>query len=191
MLIKQLLNDSEVITKRPDARTRALLSINTVLADVCNNADYPNDLVETVIANPTPGSYTASIPLILPDLPARRKIEYVIAGGKKLTAIKPRAALSTSGCVWKDAYYRSGNDLQINCSVPFDQINFGYYAQTGILAETDEHWLLDEAPLMILAGVCAAVFRATGDETSGNEYEAQYRLLRKQFRGMLVDTEDL
>ena len=191
MLIKQLLNDSEVITKRPDARTRALLSINTVLADVCNNADYPNDLVETVIANPTPGSYTASIPLILPDLPARRKIEYVIAGGKKLTAIKPRAALSTSGCVWRDAYYRSGNDLQINCSVPFDQINFGYYAQTGILAEADEHWLLDEAPLMILAGVCAAVFRSTGDETSGNEYEAQYRLLRKQFRGMIVDTEDL
>ena len=132
MLIKQLLNDSEVITKRPDARARALLSINTVLADVCNNADYPNDLVETVIANPTPGSYTASIPIVLPDLPARRKIEYVIAAGKKLTAIKPRAALSTSGCVWKDAYYRSGN-----------------------------------------------------------EYEAQYRLLRKQFRGMIVDTEDL
>ena len=191
MLIKQLLNNVEEITKRPDARTRALLSANTVIQDICNNADYPDDLVEVTLLNPTPGSYIASIPLVLPDDPPRRKIEYISIGGRILQNIKPRDAVSASGCVWKDAYYRAGEVLQINSTTAFDSVTMGYYKQVGNLTEDDTHWLLTQAPMMVMSGVAASVFRATGDETSGNEYEAQYRMLRKQFRGMLVDSEVL
>lgn len=191
MLLKQLLNNVEEVTKRPDARTRALLSANTVIQDICNNADYPDDLVEVSLLNPTPGTYIASIPLVLPDNPARRKIEYINIAGRILTNIKPRDAVSATGCVWKDAYYRAGETLQVNSTTQFDSLTMGYYVQTGMLTEEDTHWLLTQAPMMVMCGVAASVFRATGDETSGNEYEAQYRLLRKQFRGMIVDTEDL
>ena len=192
MSLAAILNKVEDITKRPDARSRALISINSIIQDISNNADYPDDLVEVYLPNPTPGSYVASLSLVLPDDPPRRKIEYIVVeGGKPLTNIKPRDVLTNSGCVHKDAYYRVGETLQVNSTVPFEKVKMGYYKQVGWLLETDTHWLEAQAETLLIMGVCASVFRATGDDTSGQEYEAQYRLARQQFRRMLVDTENL
>lgn len=192
MPLSAILNKVEEITKRPDARSRALLSINAIIQDTSNNADYPDDLVEVYLPNPTPGSYIASLTLVLPTDPPRRKIEYVVVdGGNPLTNIKPRDVLTNSGCVHKDAYYRVGETLQVNSTKPFDRVKLGYYKQVGFLQEADTHWLETQAESMLILGVCASVFRATGDDASGQEYEAQYRMARQQFRRMIVDTENL
>lgn len=192
MPLSAILNKVEEITKRPDARSRALLSINAIIQDTSNNADYPDDLVEVYLPNPTPGSYIASLTLVLPTDPPRRKIEYVVVdGGNPLTNIKPRDVLTNSGCVHKDAYYRVGETLQVNSTKPFDRVKLGYYKQVGFLQETDTHWLETQAESTLILGVCASVFRATGDDVSGQEYEAQYRMARQQFRRMIVDTENL
>lgn len=190
-VISDVLNDVEVITKRPDARARALLSINSIIQDICNNADYPEDLIEIVLPNPTPGSYQASISLVLTNSPPIRKIEYVVAAGLPLDNIKPRNALSNTGCVWRNAWYRSGTNLVLNVVAAFDSVQIGYYQQVGMLSETDTHWLLSCAYHMLVVAVSAAVFRATGDDTSGAEFEGQYKLLRQQFRRMLADSENI
>lgn len=192
MPLSAVLNKVEGITKRPDARGRALTSANAIIQAVCNNADYPDDLVEVYLPNPTPGSYIASISLVSETNPARRKIEYIVVdGGNPLTNIKPRDVLTNSGCVHKDAFYRVGETLQVNSTVPFERIKMGYYQQVGWLAETDTHWLVTQAESMLILGIVASVFRATGDDASGQEYEAQYLQARQSFRRMIVDTENL
>lgn len=192
MALSSILTKVEDITKRPDATSRALISLNGIIQDICNNADYPEDLVETTILNPTPGSYLATLSLVFPSLPARRKIEYVIVdGGKPLTSIKPRNALTSSGCAVPDAYYRVANTLQINSSIPITQVKFGYYQQVGWLSEGDSHWLEEVAEVMLIMGTAAAVFRATGDDNSAAEYEGQYKLARQQFRRALADSEEI
>lgn len=192
MPLSAILNKVEDITKRPDARSRALISINGLIQAICNNADYPEDLVETILDNPEPGSYLATISIDLPALPTRRKIEYVVVeGGKPLKSIKPRNALTSEGCAIQDAYYRVGNTLQINSSSPITRIKFGYYQQVGYLSEAGDHWLEGVAETMLIMGTVAAVFRATGDDASAVEYEGQYRIANQHFRRMLADSEEV
>lgn len=191
MSLAQILNKVEEITKRPDARNRALLSANAIIQDMCNNADYPEDLVEVTLANPTPDKANFTISLTIPDNPTVRKIEIITANGKKLTNVKPRDAVSTSGCSPVNSYYRAGSNLNIFADSAPATVAMCYYQQTEYLGESATHWLEAEAEHILILGICASVFRATGDDTSGQEYEAQYRLARQQFRRMRVDSEDL
>ena len=191
MSLAQILDNVEEITKRPDARTRALLSANAIIQEICNNADYPEDLVEVVIANPTPDKANFTISLAIPGQPPVRKIEIIVANSKKLTNIKPRDAVSTSGCSPVNSYYRAGSNLNIFAEAAPATVAMSYYQQTEYLSESATHWLEAEAEHILVLGICASVFRATGDDTSGQEYEAQYRLARQQFRRMRVDSEDL
>ena len=191
MSLAQILNKVEGITKRPDARTRALLSANAIIQDMCNNADYPEDLVEVVIPNPTPDKANFTISISLPEQPKVRKIEILTANSKKLTNIKPREAVSTSGCSPVNSYYRAGSNLNIFVDAAPTTVSMAYYQQTDYLSESATHWLEAEAEFLLILGICAAVFRATGDDTSAQEYEAQFRLARQQFRRMRADSEDI
>ena len=116
MSLAQILNKVEDITKRPDARSRALLSANSIIQDICNNADFPEDLVEVSIANPTPDQANFEISLIIPNNPNVRKIEYLVAGGTPLKYVKPRNVISNTGCVESDSYYRAGSKLNVRTS---------------------------------------------------------------------------
>lgn len=191
MTLATILNKVEEITVRPDARAKGLLSLNNLIQDICNNADYPEDLIETTVLNPTPGEYTSTVSLALSPLPDVRKIEYVLAGGKPQKSIKPRNAVCQNGCPETDTYYRAGSNIHIYASTPFDIVYLGYYQHTGYLAESATHWLETKAEHLLVLGTAAAVFRATGDDTSASEYEAQYRMMRQQFRRMIADSEDL
>ena len=191
MSLAQTLNKVEEITKRPDARARALLSANAIIQDICNNADFPEDLVEVSLANPTPDKANFTISLNIPDNPPVRKIEILVANGKPLKYIKPRAAVTNSGCSPVNAYYRAGSNLNISAEFAPPLVAMSYYQQTEYLSESATHWLEAEAEYILILGICASVFRATGDDTSGQEYEGQYRLARQQFRRMRADSEDL
>lgn len=191
MSLAQVIDRIVTLTERPDARAKALLSLNSLIQDICNNADYPEDLVETSLQNPTPGSYTLTLELGSPDLPPIRKIEYIVAGGVPIKAVKPRNAVLETGCSPANTFYRAGTRAHINASNPVQVVYLGYYQQVGWLAETSEHWLEQAAPQVLVLGTAAAVFRATGDDVSASEYETQYRLARRQFRTMLVDTEEI
>jgi len=191
MSLAQILDKVEEITKRPDARTRALLSANSIIQDICNNADFPEDLVEVSVVNPTPSSANFTLSLTFPGNPVVRKIEALVANGKKFTCIKPRNAVSNEGCSPLNVYYRAGNNLNINADAAPATVAISYYQQIDYLSESATHWLEAEAEHILILGICASVFRATGDDASGQEYEGQYRLARQQFRRMRVDSEDL
>lgn len=191
MSLAQILNKVEDITKRPDARSRALLSANSIIQDICNNADFPEDLVEVSIANPTPDQANFEISLIIPNNPNVRKIEYLVAGGIPLKYVKPRNVISNTGCVESDSYYRAGSKLNVRTSQLVPVVYLGYYQQYAYLSESATHWLEAEAEHILILGICASVFRATGDDDSGQEYEGQYRLARQQFRRMRADGEDI
>lgn len=191
MSLAQILNKVEDITKRPDARSRALLSANSIIQDICNNADYPEDLVEVSIANPTPDSANFEISLVIDGQPPVRKIEYLVANGLPLKYVKPRNVISNTGCVETNSYYRAGSKLNVRTSELTSVAYLGYYQQYSYLGESATHWLEAEAEHILILGIAASVFRATGDDTSGQEYEGQYRLARQQFRRMRADQEDL
>lgn len=191
MPLSNIINQVIELTARPDARSKALIAVNAIIQDVCNNSDYPEDLIEVSILAPNPGSYTTTISLALPDSPPVKKIEYVLAGGLPQTLIKPRNAVTSTGCSPANTCYRAGSNLHINASAPIDVIKLGYYQQVGWLAENSSHWLEDVAPQLLVFGTVAAVFRATGDDASATEYEGQYRLARQQFRRMRVDSEEV
>lgn len=192
MPISLLLNKVEDITKRPDARSRALISVNTVISRIANNADYPEDLIEVSLVNPTPDLHAITLPLVLPEgYPQIRKIEYVTVADRPLTAIKPRNALTSEGCALRGHYYRSGNNLILSVAHPGQSARVGYYRTTPMLSETDTHWLVEQQETLIIVGVVADVFKATGDDRSYADYQASYDRLYSEFRRMRVDSEEL
>lgn len=192
MSISLLLNKVEDITKRPDARSRALTSVNTVISRICNNADFPEDLIEVSLINPTPDLYAITLPLTLPEgYPAVRKLEYVTVADRPLKAIKPRNALTSEGCAFKGCYYRSGNNLILNVQYAGPSARIGYYQHTPWLTEADTHWLIEQQETLIITGVAADVFKATGDDTSYGDYQSMFERLFAEFRKMRADSEEL
>lgn len=192
MSVNLLLNKVEDITKRPDARSRALIAVNTVISRICNNADFPEDLIEISLINPTPALHAITLPLTLEEgLPSIRKIEYVTVADRMLTPVKPRNAITSEGCALVDKYYRSGDNLILNVRAPGPIVRLGYYRSTPWLVEASTHWLIAQQEPMILHGVAAEVFKATGDDNSYSDYQAYYDRLYSEFRRMRVDSEEL
>lgn len=192
MSISLLLSKVEDITKRPDARSRALISVNSVISRISNNADFPEDLMEVSLPNPTPNLHAITVPLVLPEgYPPIRKIEYVTVADRPLTAVKPRNALTSEGCAIRGQYYRSGNNLILSVGLNGPIVRVGYYRSTPWLTEADSHWLIEQQETMIIQGVAAEVFKATGDDQSYADFQAMYDRLYSEFRRMRVDTEEL
>lgn len=188
MSSKTLLDRVELITKRPDARALACDKLNALILQIITESDYPQELVETTIANPTPTNHIATI-----SCPSVRKIEYITANDKPLTNVKPRNALMNNGCPVLNSWYRSGSTLVLAAEKAFPHIRIGYYPPHVYIPDASDasHWLIDEQELMIYYGVAAAVFLATGDDQSYTMYMNEYRLLKAQFRRGLRDTEEV
>lgn len=193
MSVTSLLNKVEDITKRPDARSRALLSLNTIIATLLTKADYGEELIEVFVDNPNPSYNYSTISLLLPNLPAVRKIEYVVANGVPIRSIKPRNALTSKGCIEPNTFYKSGNNLVMNCSQAFTRIQLGYYPPSPILTEEEgsTHWLVETEELMLTQGVIARIFAATGDDNSAQYYEGIFNAMHRQFRTNRGDSEEL
>lgn len=193
MSLSTLLNSVVSLTSRPDARnTISLTALNSLILEIVTNNDYPDDLVETVIVNPTPENAAASLSLDITGYPGVRKIEYVVANDRPLRSISPRNALSSQGCPQVDCFYKSGNTLVVNASRAFDSVRIGYYQQVIPLAEVhgeDSHWLIDQYEAMLINATVARTFQATGDDTSAAYYEQLYRDQRKQIRAGLAESE--
>lgn len=193
MSLTTLLNNVQLLTARPDARNGiSLAALNSLILEIVTNNDYPDDLIETVITNPTPESAAASLSLDIAGYPGVRKIEYVVANDRPLRSISPRNALSASGCPQVDCYYKSGNTLVVNAIRAFESVRIGYYQQVVPLVEVpgqDAHWLIDQYEAMLVNATVARTFQATGDDTSAAYYEQLYRDQRKQIRAGLAESE--
>lgn len=188
MSLTTLLSEVVEITRRPDARSRALLALNTLITEIITNQDYPQDLVETSLATNSPEEVNvASL-----DLPQDvRKIAYVVAGCRQLQSASPQNILDGAGKVLiPDVYYRSGNSLIVRSCQGFDVVRLGYYRRFAGLTEepgNDSHWLLTEYPAMLLNGTVGRVFMATGDDLSAQYYEGVYKGLRRDIRAGLAE----
>lgn len=193
MSLTTLLNNVQLLTARPDARNGiSLAALNSLILEIVTNNDYPDDLIETVITNPTPENAAASLSLDIAGYPGVRKIEYVVANDRPLRSISPRNALSSHGCPQVDCFYKSGNTLVVNASRAFEAVRIGYYQQVIPLVEVpgeDSHWLIDQYEAMLVNATVARTFQATGDDTSAAYYEQLYRDQRKQIRAGLAESE--
>lgn len=191
--LSDLLNDVEELTRRPDARARAALAVNSIISDICENARYGEDLIEITI--PNPGSLpSATIPLSLLT-PVVRAIEYVKPDTCNiLSQSTPRNALDSLKNCTAGVYYRSGTNLIVNAPHGWTEIRFGYWRALPRISEAsgqNTHWLLDTEYNMMLNGTVARVFSATGDDDSGQIYEQLFRDMRTNFRRIRGQTEDL
>lgn len=192
MSIARLLANVEDITKRPDARDRALTGLNAVIYLITSNADYPEDLVEVTLANPTPQSLSLVIPIELPDgSPSLRKIEYVSWNDNVLKNIKPRNVMRAPGCPIMNCYYRSGNSLVLNVSRTANHVRLGYYQAAPWITEESTHWLIEQQESLLVPGVAAEVFKSTGDDASYAIYWDTFNRLLSEFRRSRNDTEEL
>lgn len=182
MLLSKLLADVAEITKRPDARARSLLAINSLITDIVTNADYAEDFVEVTLDNPTPASVYGAISLAA--FPLLRKISYITARDIPLARVTPRQALDARGCQLVNCYYQSGTNLIVHGQLEFSTIRMGYYQTNEYLQDNDlnTHWLITKFPALILNGAIARTFAATGDDTSATYYERLYLQLRGQVR---------
>jgi len=192
--LTNLLDDVQEITSRPDARARAAISCNNIIAEICTRAKYGEDLIETTIINPG-SELSATISLNLEDLPVVRAIAYVRPNnGKPLEFVTPRNALDRIHNCDEGVYYRSGQNLIVQASRGWSELRLGYWRAMPRLAESegmDTHWLLDAAYEVMLNGVVGRVFSATGDDLSGNKYESLYRDQLTNWRRSREDGEDL
>lgn len=183
MTLSQLLSDVVEITKRPDARARSLLALNTILSEILTDYDYPEDLIEeTVPYAATSGQIVIPSPTEYPI----RSIVWLQIKGQLMTQTTPREISQLKGCTPMNVFYRSGRSLIINTSWDnFSEFRIGYYPTPAHLSEiegSDTHWLLDAYPSMLLNGTIARTFQATGDEESAAYYESLYLRLRGQIR---------
>lgn len=182
MTLQQLLSNVIEVTKRPDARARSLLALNSIIAEVVTNYDYPEDLVEeTVLFAADSNMAVIPSPTALPI----RSIEWLQVRGMNLKQTSPRE-VSKLACAPINVFYRSGSNLIVNTSYDsFQELRIGYYPAPAMVTEevgSDQHWLLDKYPAMLLSGTIARTFKATGDDDSAIYYEREYLQLRAQIR---------
>lgn len=191
MSLATLLNNVTEITRRPDARARALIALNSIILEIVTNDDYAQDLVESTLPNPS-GNALAEISLV-GVTPGVRKICYLTANDIPHSSVTPSNILDPSGqCPQVNIYYRSGNKLVIRSRMEFSEIRLGYYQAFTGLAEAagfDTHWLIDEYEPMLTNGVIGQVFRATGDDVSARDYEAIYKTQRLNIRAGLAEAQ--
>lgn len=192
MSLTNLLNNVQEITKRPDARARGILALNQIIMEVCIQDDYPEDLIETSIASPTPESPFAVLPLLIPGFPGVRKIAYLTVHDRPLRSVSPRNAIDSCGQPACSVYYQSGKNLIVNAPSGFTSARIGYYQVIPYITEDvgqDTHWLMDSYESMLEMGTLARVFRATGDDVSADKYEAMYQTARHYMSGGLSEAQ--
>lgn len=192
--LTNLLDDVAEITRRPDARARAAVSVNTIIAEICTKAKYGEDLIETTILNPG-ANLSATISLLFQDLPVVRAIEYVALPNQgALTFVTPRNALDRINNCDAGVYYRSGTNLIVQARAGWTEFRIGYWQAPPRLSEAagqGNHWLLDAAYDVMLTGTIGRVFAATGDDASGNKYESLYRDQLLNWRRSRTDGEEI
>lgn len=192
MSLTTLLDNVIEITRRPDTRSRALLSLNSLILEISTNDDYGQDLIEATVLNPdTEGSNVAQLSLTLVGYPAVRKIAYVQANQVPMQSVSPDNILRQGGgCSLTNIYYRSGNTIVVNSRLAFTELRMGYYQAVPSLAEApglDQHWLIDEYEAMLTNGTIGRIFMATGDDESAAYYEGLYRTQRLNIRAGLAE----
>ena len=124
MSLTTLLNNVDEVTRRPDARARALIILNQIIQEICHEADFPEDLIEVTLSVPNGPISVGSVPFDSVNNPPIRKIEYVRTW-KVLDNVKPRNAILSNGCDYQDCWYRSGLNFIVNSSQGFSELRIG------------------------------------------------------------------
>lgn len=193
--ITDLVDDVITMSKRPDARARAVILCNNIISEITSKANYGEDLIEVTVVNPGP-DMSAVIPFAdISNLPIRA-FEYVKTNTseKTLKAISPRNALDAVDCAFAGVFYRSGTNLVVKAEASWTELRIGFWRGMSRLSEVagqDTHWLLDTEYDLVYMGVLARLFRATGDDDSANQHEPLYRDALQSFRLKRADSEEL
>lgn len=193
--LTNLVDDVITMSKRPDARARAVIICNNIIAEITSKANYGEDLVEVTVANPGPDMSAAIAFSDISPIPIRA-FEYVKTdtSSKPLKAITPRNALDAVDCAYAGVFYRSGTNLIVKAETNWTELRIGFWRGMGRLTETsgqDTHWLLDTEYDLVYMGTLARLFRATGDDDSANQHEPIYRDALQSFRLKRADSEEL
>lgn len=151
-------------TKRPDKADEIEDAINNAISFFSTAASFSHDLIEgTVAINPTQHAQSISIS---DNFPRFRRIKYLQRTGQRgfLSKIDPHNAFDIRGCERLDAWYRAGDNLVFKLKTLSPTLEYGYftYPQT-MLAPSDEHWMMEQVPLMIFNMACAEIFDSIGE----------------------------
>jgi hypothetical protein len=172
MLFSEAVTEVSAIVKRPDLVSSVRREINAAISFYCLDNEFPRDFQEQAVALDA-NEYTQSFALSL--LTRFRKFKYLKRGGtiKYLTIVSEAEMFKE--CLLVDRYYVMGDTVNISLKALAATLDVGYYKYPPILTgggSTDQHWLLDIAPYMIIDRACSALFRSIGDERSMNVHRA-------------------
>jgi hypothetical protein len=183
MNFAQVVDEVVSTIKRPDLIGQVRREVNAAISFYCLDNTFASDFVEQSVPI-DPQQYTQAF--AKSTLARFRKFKYIKIGGTKSFLSKLSDAEILSGCFdSKNSYYEIGVNVNISINTLAPALDVGFYAYPPILANTDEFWLLDIAPFMVIDRACATMFRSIGDEKSMQTHAASardhYTAARKDF----------
>lgn len=162
-------------TKRPDKLVQIKSEINRAIAFYTLKADFSKDLVEASIpVDVTKYGDTVDLSALAAPLVRFRKFKYLKPTGVRyyLTTIDPTQLLTPQGQVQPNRYYVAGDNLTYTLSALTSVLECGYYQYAPLLvANADEHWMLDLMPWAITERAASRIYHSIGDEISSKSFE--------------------
>ena len=151
-------------TKRPDLINRIRRAVNSSISFYCLDNEFSRDFQEQIITL-DPLEYTQSF--ALSEMVRFRKFKYLRRGDtKKYLSVVGHEEM-IKGCTISDKYYIAGLNVNISLKARAATLDVGYYMHPPLITDdTEQFWLLDVSPFMVIDRACAAVFRSIGDEKS-------------------------
>lgn len=180
------------IIKRPDKASDVKREVNSAISNFSVDAEFERDLAE--ISLPLDNTqYSQSLALSL--LPRYRKIWYVKYGGTRKRIKKASlTSLFDLSCDMRDRYYISGSNMNIQLATLASSLDVGFFQFPPLLtAGTDEFWMLDLIPHMVIDRAAGKLFTSIGDAASAQRHEAfavaAYQSARRDFGAKITDMD--
>lgn len=171
MALREAIDEVISKTKRPDKEADIRSEINRAIAFFTYKASFSHDLIEEQLTV-DPGLYGDTISIA--SLTNFRKMKYIKPSAERyyLRTIDPTQLLTPQGQIQLNRYYIAGSELTYTLSKLTPTLEIGYYTYpTLLVADVDNHWMLDRLFWAVTEKAAARIFMQIGDETSFKGYE--------------------
>lgn len=168
MTLAELITEVNTIVKMPHLQDEMKLAVkrNTLLLHASNG--WAKDLVEIVVASPTPTDYRHS--LTLPS--GFRAFHYLKKDGyAKSLDVKTASEILRNGCDESDILYLSGSVLNVRTSTVTASFLFGYFAHPVITDAGYSSWIANEYPYAIVLRAASMVFGMVDNKEQAAKYK--------------------
>lgn len=166
MLFSEAVAEVVSIVKRPDLASAARREVNSAISFYCLENEFPRDFTEQIVTL-NAQEYVQSFALSL--LTRFRRFKYLKRQATQEFLGRFSEAEMVKGCVLADKYYVVGTNVNVSMRKLAAGLDVGYFQYPPLLTGVDgsnNFWLLDVSPYMIVDRACAAIFRSIGDERS-------------------------